>query len=63
MDTVIKIEDENQRADELRDFIDLLINESVGLVISRQLFGDLCAMLANLSIEEAKTISTSSNFI
>ena len=57
MDTVIKIEDANQRADELRDFIDLLINESVGLVISRQLFSDLCAMLVNLSIEEAKTIA------
>ena len=57
LDTVIKIEDANQRADELRDFIDLLINESVGLVISRQLFSDLCAMLVNLSIEEAKTIA------
>ena len=57
LDTVIKIEDANQRADELRDFVDLLIIESVGLGISRQLFSDLCDMLVNLSIEEAKTIA------
>jgi COP9 signalosome complex subunit 4 len=35
----------------------LLINESVGLVISRQLFSDLCSLLANLPIEDAKKIA------
>lgn len=35
----------------------MLINESVGLVISRQLFSDLCSLLVNLPTEEAKTIA------
>ena len=35
----------------------MLINESVGLVISRQLFSDLCAMLVGLAKEEAKSIA------
>lgn len=57
LDSILKIEDGNERADEFRFFIDLLINESVGLVISRQLFSDLCAMLVGLAKEEAKSIA------
>lgn len=46
-----------ERCEEIRAFIDTLINESVGLVISRQLFGDLCNSLSKLSKDEAKSIA------
>jgi COP9 signalosome complex subunit 4 len=51
------MEDANERVEELKYFIDLLINESVGLVISRQLFSDLCTMLIHLTKEESKLIA------
>lgn len=54
---MVKIEDKNERGEEIKSFIDLLINESVGLVISRQLFSDLCSALTSLEKEEAKWIS------
>jgi len=57
LDQVIKIEDLCERNEEIRAFIDLLINESVGLVVSRQLFTDLCQVLASFSAEEAKSIA------
>jgi COP9 signalosome complex subunit 4 len=38
-------DEESWRLDEAKSFVDLLINESVGLVISRQLFSDLCLAL------------------
>ena len=41
----------------MRHFIDQLVNESVGLVISRQLFSDMCTLLAGLDKEEAKTLA------
>lgn len=51
------MEDAEVRKEEIRSFIDLLINESVGLVISRQLFGDLCGLLGQLSTNESKIIA------
>lgn len=57
LDQVVRIEPEAERVDETKAFIDLLINESVGLVISRQLFADLCAALGALSKTEAKAIA------
>ena len=57
LDQVIRIENASERLEETKSFIDLLINESVGLVISRQLFTDLCAALVSLSREEAKTVA------
>lgn len=47
----------NERIDEIKSFIDVIINENVGLVISRQLFTDLCGLLNKLTIEEAKLIA------
>lgn len=57
LESVISIESSTERSEEIRNFIDALINESVGLVISRQLFGDLCSLLTKLSTEEAKAIA------
>ena len=57
MDTIIKIENSNERGEEIKSFIDLLINESVGLVISRQLFSDLCLVLNGLDKSDAKWIA------
>ena len=57
LDQIISIENENERLEEIKSFIDLLINENVGLVISRQLFIDLCSILNNLTIEDSKTIA------
>jgi COP9 signalosome complex subunit 4 len=57
LDQIIQIQDNQERIEEIKSLIDLLINESVGLVISRQLFSDLCALLTSLSKEEAKLIS------
>lgn len=54
---MISIETSTERSEQIRNFIDALINESVGLVISRQLFGDLCSLLTKLSTEEAKAIA------
>lgn len=54
---MVRIENESEREEETKAFIDLLINESVGLVISRQLFADLCTALANLTREEAKVVA------
>lgn len=54
---MIKLENTSERVEELKNLIELLINESVGLVISRQLFSDLCSSLTNLSKEEAKLIA------
>ena len=51
------IADSNERLEETKSFVDLLINESVGLVISRQLFSDLCSLLSSFSKEEAKFIA------
>jgi COP9 signalosome complex subunit 4 len=51
------IENQEERFDEIKSFIDLLINENVGLVISRQLFTDLCSLLGRLTIEESKAIA------
>lgn len=56
LDQIIVIENETERVDEIKSFIDLLINENVGLVISRQLFSDLCSALSRLQVEEAKLI-------
>lgn len=53
----MRIETESERVEETKAFIDLLINESVGLVISRQLFADLCTALASLTQEEAKVVA------
>jgi COP9 signalosome complex subunit 4 len=47
----------DERCTEIKSLIDLLINESVGLVISRQLFSDLCSSLSHLTIEDAKMIA------
>lgn len=57
LDNIIKIEKNEERCEEIRNFVDLLINESVGLVISRQLFTDLCSMLNMLSTDTAKSIA------
>lgn len=57
LESVISIETSTERSEQIRNFIDALINESVGLVISRQLFGDLCSLLTKLSTEEAKAIA------
>lgn len=46
-----------ERIEELKDFINLIINESVGLVISRQLFTDLCSMLPNLTKDDSRLIA------
>lgn len=54
---MVRIENEAERLEETKAFIDLLINESVGLVISRQLFADLCTALIALSRDEAKVVS------
>jgi COP9 signalosome complex subunit 4 len=51
------IENQEERFDEIKSFIDLLINENVGLVISRQLFTDLCSMLTRLNIDESKLVA------
>ncbi|RNA16763.1 COP9 signalosome complex subunit 4 [Brachionus plicatilis] len=56
LDQVIVIQS-TERSEELKSLIDLLINENVGLVVSRQIFGDLCTMLPNLPNEESKHIS------
>ncbi|CAF0898421.1 unnamed protein product [Brachionus calyciflorus] len=57
LDQVLLIENQHERFEEIKCLIDLLVNESVGLVISRQIFTDLCNLLSNLSKEEAKNIS------
>ena len=57
MDQIVKITDTSERLDETRNFVDLLINESVGLVISRQLFSDLCSLLVGFLTEEAKQVA------
>lgn len=57
LDEIIEIANIPERSQEIRNFIDALINESVGLVISRQLFGDLCRSLSKLSTNEAKEIA------
>jgi COP9 signalosome complex subunit 4 len=57
LDQIFKIVDANERIEETKSFVDLLINESVGLVISRQLFSDLCNLLTDFSIEEAKFVA------
>jgi COP9 signalosome complex subunit 4 len=57
LDQIFKIADANERIEETKSFVDLLINESVGLVISRQLFSDLCSLLTDFSIEEAKFVA------
>lgn len=56
LDQVIVIQSE-ERPDELKSLIDLLINENVGLVVSRQIFSDLCSMLPNLPSDESKHIA------
>lgn len=57
LDQVVRIEVNNERLDEMKSFIDLLINESVGLVISRQLFSDLCTTLSVLTKDDAKMVA------
>lgn len=57
LDQIFKITDATERMEETKSFVDLLINESVGLVISRQLFSDLCSLLTGFSIEEAKFVA------
>ncbi len=57
LDQIIKVEDSSERIEEIKSLVDLLINESVGLVISRQLFSDLCALLTSLTTEEAKLVA------
>ena len=57
LESIVKIDTIDERNEELKCFIDLLINESVGLVISRQLFSDLCVLLNNGSTSDAKTIA------
>lgn len=60
LDQIIRIENRTECLDEVKSLIDLLINESVGLVISRQLFSDLCTLLqigVMLNTEEAKLIA------
>ena len=57
LDQIFKITDATERMEETKSFVDLLINESVGLVISRQLFSDLCNLLTDFSIEEAKFVA------
>jgi len=57
LESTFNIESREERIEEIKAFIDLIINESVGLVISRTLFTDLCQLLCKLTIEESKTIS------
>lgn len=57
LDDIILIDNSQERNEEIRSFVDTLINESVGLVISRQLFGDLCTALGKLSTVDAKSIA------
>jgi COP9 signalosome complex subunit 4 len=57
LDQIMIIENQEERFDETKSFIDLLINENVGLVISRQLFTDLCSMLTRLTVEESKLVA------
>lgn len=45
------------RSEELKSLVDLLINENVGLVVSRQIFSDLCSLLSSLSNDESKNIA------
>jgi len=54
---IVKLESPAERHEAVRSFVDALINESVGLVISRQLFADLCALLTSVSTDEAKLIA------
>lgn len=46
-----------ERSEELKSLIDLLINENVGLVVSRQIFSDLCSLLSSLPNDESKSIA------
>jgi len=50
--------EKNERIEEIKTFVDYIIHENVGLVTSRQLFSDLCAALAKLSVDDAKFIAT-----
>lgn len=62
LEQVIRVENASERLEEMKSFIDLLINESVGLVVSRQLFADLSTTLTTMSSdaaskEDAKTVA------
>ncbi len=57
LDQVAKIANETERQEEIKSLIDLLINENVGLVISKQLFSDICSVLNALPVEEAKLVA------
>lgn len=62
LEQVIRVENASERLEEMKSFIDLLINESVGLVVSRQLFADLSTTLTTMnsdaaSKEDAKTVA------
>jgi len=54
---IIKLNSSTERHESICNFVDALINESVGLVISRQLFADLCSSLDTISSDEAKLIA------
>lgn len=55
--SVFQIEDSQERNEGVCSLIDEIINENVGLVISRQLFGDICLMLVKVSTDEAKSLA------
>ena len=57
LESTFNIQSNEERIEELKAFIDVIINESVGLVVSRALFTDLCSLLTKLTIEESKAIA------
>jgi COP9 signalosome complex subunit 4 len=52
------LENHEEKIEETKAFIDTMINESVGLVVSRQLFSDLLnGIMTKLSVEDTKQIA------
>jgi hypothetical protein len=52
------LENSAEKLEEIKGFIDLIINESVGLVVSRQLFSDLLnGFVAKLLVDDIKLIA------
>ncbi len=58
LDTIFNLENNLEKLDEIKAFIDIIINENVGLVVSRQLFSDLLnGLVVKLAIEDTKLIA------
>lgn len=57
LNTVLSVDDQQAKVEQLKVFIESVVNENVGLVISRQLLSEISSLIVQLPVELSKDLA------